>query len=58
VSPNLPTTPERRHSIAGVLASLTGSAGSPTTGVSPPDDAMRRIRDKFGVHDGRIPGDE
>jgi hypothetical protein len=36
VSHNLPTSPERRHSIADVLALSTGSAGSPTTGASPP----------------------
>jgi hypothetical protein len=36
---------------------LTGSADSPTRSLVP-DDAMHRIRDEFGVHDGRIPSDQ
>lgn len=55
MSHNLPTSPERRHSIADVLALVDRLRRLACDRSLAPDDAMRRIRDEFGVHDGRIP---
>jgi hypothetical protein len=50
--PTVPTPPERRHSIAEVLALVDDLRRLAYDRSLQPDDAMRRIRDRFGEHDG------
>jgi hypothetical protein len=53
VSYSLPP-PDRRHGIAELLALVRGIRLVAYDRSLAPDDAMRRIRDRFGEYDGRF----
>jgi hypothetical protein len=54
-SHNLATAPEPRHSIADVLALVDRLRRIAYDRSLAAADAMREIRDEFGVHDGKDP---